>query len=221
MKCILLLSMLSLLSACKVAVKNEQEGSAGKLVTFSPQVVSGEEEKRIQKICHAIAEKSDRIHSYSTRYTFNYAEKSCADESMRPSRDVAVQMEDRGNGYFAFRPETADTFAFTNVETSSSGVLSEICKRPSESAVQINGGRSAQWWTTLIRSAECSSDGDHVCVHVKTGSLVSGNQFRIHTDEWIKFKVTSGRLGMFTERKLISEADCASGYTVERRAKLK
>jgi len=45
--------------------------------------------------------------------------------------------------------------------------------------------------------------------------------YKIHTNEWLKIKITNDNRGFFKERKLISTAACSGKGFIEKRASLK
>jgi hypothetical protein len=189
--------------------------------SFDPQPLSSREQKLIESICSSL-DKKERILDVlvDSKYTFSYSHKGCQDNYFQKDDNVVVSLQNSSGQYF-FKKVNGDTFAF-NFETTKMGAMVEICNNLADlkSPMQtLNSG--AIWFTTSTSSEHCTSDYNHVCIHLRRGSHSAGHNYEPHTDEWIKFKIRGQREGFFVERKLISSADCEDGKKVERRATLK
>lgn len=222
MKHILSLFLLLLVSC----VGNPEEIVAPTVVMrrYEPISVTVEDSERVQSICQALLNKEDLLAmhvSNGTGFTFSYSEKGCRDQNLSTPKLIKTRI-DRSDSNFYFLPVNGYAFSFTEVETTNRGVLAEICQRTSDLVNPIQTSRSgALWFTTFTSNKHCQSDATGICIHLQKGSIVDELNYQIHTEEWIKFKITNNNRGFFTERKLISHVGCGVGQVTEKRASLK
>lgn len=214
-----ILCLLFLMSCEEQKLKTED--SVGDNTQFIQAPLASDDVARLKAICNAVSMKEDQLSVLiSSQYTFSYAEKKCGESSIGAAQDVKVSIE-RPYGNYVFMKESGDNFAFPDVETTSMGVLASICKMSSFVSPITTSSTGALWFTTKSNIKHCSPGSTQYCLHIQKGSLVGNNTYKIHTNEWIKFKLDNPRRGFFVERKLISSASCDSKKTIERRAVLK
>lgn len=191
---------------------------------YEPQVVTIEDSERIQAICRALQSKEDLLSvlvSTGTQYTFIYAEKGCSDAKLSTPKNLVTTIEKSGSDYF-FKTKNNELFAFSDVETTSKGVMAEICQNLSSSLTSpMQTKTGAIWFTTFTSAEHCQADANGLCIHLQRGSAIDNVNYQIHTDEWIKIKLTNEKRGFFIERKIISSANCSGKGTVERTAVLR
>lgn len=219
----LLLPLLVLISCVSESPKTPD--SVGDTVTFQP-VTNIEDNERVKAVCKALANKENILNVLSnsgTEYTYSYNQKNCAEPTLPAAKDIVMKIGRSDNGYI-FKSKNGENFGFADIETSSVGVMSEICKFGGtlESPI-LSGSTGAIWWTTFTASEHCQPGFGTLCVHLQRGNSVNGVRYKIHTNEWIKFKLYDDKEGFFTERKLISSAGCKGmkGGNLEMRATLK
>jgi hypothetical protein len=215
-----ILSSLLILISCVSEKDQKQPQLIGKVERLDPKPIP-DEYRRIEAICSALKEKEQVLSDLiSSQYTFNYSQKNCSDSALSPSEDITVSIQRPYNEY-KFEKLTGGSFAF-NVETFDKGSMTDICANLADlkSPMQTSSSTGI-WFTTFTRPEHCASDYYHTCIEIRKGRHVSGDDYKIYTTEWIKFKIRDGRKGFFTERKLVSSADCSSGREMERRATLK
>lgn len=211
-----------LLSVGCVKENSEIPSSGMEVRRFDPLSVAPEDLSRLKAICDALASKEERLPSLeSSAYTFAYSEKGCNESSPVPEKEMKVSIQKEGTNY-VFRKGLNENFAFSNVETATTGVMAEICSNIHDlrSPLQTSS-KGAVWFTTFARKTDCISDYNSICIHLAKGEYVGDVDYKIHSNEWIKFKVREERTGFFTERKLVSNADCGEGKSIEKRAWLK
>lgn len=218
-----ILSLLTLLTlvAC-VGGGESPSDSVGGTRRLEPISVSVGDTQRIRMVCNALSNKEDQMSVLATSsYTFSYAEKGCSDTNMGNSKDVVTRIQRSGSEYY-FKKTDGELFAFSDVETSTKGIMAEICASVDYlvSPMQTSS-TGAMWFTANANSEECQTDASHVCMLIEKGSVVNGADYRIHTTEWIRFSVGAERRGFFTTRKVTSSAGCKDGKKLERKAILK
>ncbi len=199
----------------------EVTSSTEAVMRYEPLSVPPEDLSRIKAICNALEVKEERLPSLiSSNYVFTYVERSCEASELSAPIELSVAIN-RPESNYIFRRSDGGPFAFPNVETTSSGVMSEICTNLNDlrSPMQTSS-KGAIWFTTFTSTRHCISDYDSMCIHIQKGEYINDLNYRIHTNEWIKFKIRDERVGFFTERKLISSADCGAGKSIEKRVKL-
>lgn len=221
MKSIFLICLIFLFSCVSEPEKNQ--GTVGVVRRFEPLMVTAEDGERILAICRALSSKEDLLNvlvSAGTEYTFSYSEKNCEQAEASGSKTVTAVISKADSGY-VFKTKQGEAFGFSDVETFSRGVMSELCQTTGSlmSPVQTSS-TGALWYTTFTSSEHCQSDQNGICIHLQRGSVLDGVNYKIHTNEWIKFKIANDKRGFFTERKLITSASCSKG-TIERKAVLK
>lgn len=200
-------------------------GDVGDTKIFEPVVIQ-DDGPRAQVICDAIAANEGMLNvlvASNKEYSFTYAQKGCDDESLSESKVVPTRILKNGTSYY-FSPKNGEAFGFSTVETSKDGVMQVLCNQSQilESPVRAApNSKTAIWWTTFTDPVHCQSGFGNICINIQTGTSSDGYNYKIHTSEWIKFKVSDDNQGFFIERKLISKAGCKKGKTLEMRAKLK
>ncbi len=219
----LFLPLIFLLSCVNEPAKTPD--STGNTVRFQP-VTNLEDNERIKAVCKALANKENVLNvlaNSGTEYTYGFAQKNCTDPGLPVAKDVVVKIGRSDNGYI-FKSKNGEAFGFTDIETFSNGVMADICKFGGtlESPI-VSGSTGAVWWTTFTATEHCQSGLGTLCVNLQRGNSIDGVNYKIHTNEWIKFKLFDNNEGFFIERKLISSAGCksAKGGKLEMRATLR
>lgn len=219
----LFLPLLFLLSCVGEPAKTPD--STGDTVTFEP-VTNLEDNERVKAVCKALANKENVLNvlaSSGSEYTYSFSQKNCSDPALPEAKNVVVRIGRSDNNYI-FKSKNGEAFGFTDIETASAGVMADICKFGGTLESPIaTGSTGALWWTTFTASEHCQPGFGTICVHLQRATQASGDQYRIHTNEWIKFKLYDQNEGFFVERKLISSAGCksAKGGKLEMKAILK
>jgi hypothetical protein len=194
-------------------------------VPFQP-ITNIEDNERVKAVCKALANKENVLSTLSnsnTTYTYSFSQKGCNEPAMPAAKDVVVAIRPSGTGY-GFKPTNGESFGFPDIETATEGVMADICKFGGTLESPIRAGSTgATWWTTFSSSEHCTPGFGTLCIYLQRGNSVDGNNYKIHTNEWIKFKLYDNNEGFFTERKLVSSAGCKSAKSgkLEMRAILK
>lgn len=204
--------------------QNQVIGTVDEVKTYEPVMVGFEDGERIKAICRDLSSKEDILNilvNNGTEYTFDYAQKGCEDKEISETKQVVTTIVASGDN-FIFKTKNGEAFGFNNVETSSKGIMAEICKSTGYLMSPMQTSSSgAIWFTSMASSQECKSDINGLCMYIQRGSFVSGTKYQIHTNDWIKFRTTADKKGFFMERKMISSAGCGTGKTIVRKAVLK
>lgn len=202
-------------SETKNAVVGKEYRSLDPVSVDDPMTLS-----RINAICGALLYKESMLNILtSSEYTFAYSQKECSKSAGIP-KNVRVAIQDTGSGYI-FKSLTSDAFGFSNVETANSGLMKEICQNRTALTNPMQTASGAIWFSTTPPNADCESENDAYCIQVERGSHHDGNSYMIHTKEWMKVKIIGTNRGFFTDRKVVSTANCGDGQSMERRAILK
>ncbi len=217
---VLFLSLL-VLAGCggQVIQENEAEGIET-LRTYEPLVPS--DISTVKKICDALSHKGERLSSQiNMPLTFSYAQKDCAEVELPAAKDVRVTIQKPG-AFYVFRKADGELFPFPDVETLDEGAMKTICADLDRITTPFQTSpTSARWFTTATSSANCRAQGEEVCILIESGSVVTGTSYKIHTREWIKFRLTDPKRGFFTERVLRSSGSCEKGSYIQKRAVLR
>lgn len=221
MKRVLFFSLL-ILASC-VDSSEKAPDSVGDVRRFEPLVVSELDTVRLSSICRSLSSKEELLSvlvSTGTEYTFAYNQKGCSESELPTPKSVVTTIA-RPESDYVFKSKNGEGFGFPDVETATRGVMKEICANLSSLMNPIQTSSSgALWFTTITSSEYCKPSEDSLCVHLQRGSIIDDLNYKIHTNEFIKFKVIGANRGFFTERHLISSANCSKG-TLEKRAELK
>jgi hypothetical protein len=223
----LLILPLVMLISCVSDNSKPTEDNVGQLVEFSP-LTSYENNERIKVICQALTRKEDQINELAnsgSKYTFSYTEKGCGVSEFPAAKDIVVKLvrlDPRPDSrWYAFKAISGEVFSFEDVELASQGALADLCNFGATLESPIKTSTGALWWTTYVDSKDCNSGFGNMCIYLQRGTSVDGRMYRIHTNEWIKFKVMGESDGFFLERKLVSTAGCSKGQELVRKAILK
>lgn len=220
-----ILLVLSLFALVACAPAEPIQDTVGDQKYFEP-VINYEDNERVKVICNALSAKEGQLSvlvNSARQYTYSFAQKNCEGTSLPAAKDVPVKISRNGDNFY-FAPKNGEAFGFSNVETTNDGVMKAICNFGGtlESPLKSSPtSKTATWWTTFTDSSQCQPGFGTMCIHLQTGSSSDGYNYKIHTNEWIKFKVLDENEGFFIERKLISSAGCAKKKNLEMRAKLK
>lgn len=218
----LFLPLVLLVSCLPVEEKAEESG----MKKWTQPLVNQEDNMRVQAICDALRAKSSVLNilvSSSKEYKFSFAQKNC-DDSKMPAAKIVPTTITSSNGNFFFTPKNGETFGFKNVETADEGVMETICNYGAtlESPIRPNpSSKIGIWWTTFTDSSKCQAGFGNLCIRIETGTTKDGMNYKINSEEYIKFKVMDQNEGFFIERKLVSTAGCKDGKKLEMRAVLK
>lgn len=213
--------LLALLVSSGCIKSSEETAPAVTTRRFDPISVAPEDQSRLKVICDALASKEERLPTLEgSEYTFALAERGCNEAEPVEEKEIKVTIHREGSHHI-FRRPTGENFAFSNVETATSGVMSVICANIHDlrSPLQTSS-KGAVWFTTFANQRDCASDFNSMCIYLAKGEHVGDVNYRVHSEEWIKFKVRDERSGFFIERRLVGSADCSEGKTMEKRARL-
>lgn len=176
----------------------------------------------INAICGALLYKESVLSVLtSTEYTFSYSQRDCSKTSSAPApKPVKVMIQDTGSAYI-FKPVNGEAFGFSNVETSTSGIMKEICQSRTNGLTNPMQTPAGGLSFSLNPSKnDCKSDSDAICIQIDRGPMIDGRRFAIQTRDWMKIKISGTSRGFFTERKVVSTANCGDGQSMERSASL-
>ena len=221
----ILLLALFILIGCE-GVEEKARDTVGDVRRFDPVELKDSDYKKVHSICMALAAKEDVLNiliSNNAEYSFRYAQKNCSDSKMPEMKDVITTIQGF-DPYYTFEAKNGQHFGFPNVETTSNGIMAEICEKvfqASDIKSPMATRSGAIWFTTVTASEHCKSDSKASCIHIQRGTLKSGYDYKIHTNEWMKVNITGSLRGFFTERKLISSASCDGKKSFEKRAVLR
>lgn len=221
-----LLLALFLIVSCVPEEQETAPDSVGNVRRFAPVAVEGSDLKRIHAVCLALAAKEDILNiliNTAEQYTFQYAQKNCDDRNMPEMKDVVTTIQGF-DPYYTFQTMNNAFFGFPNVETTSNGILAEVCEdvladKKIDSPMTTRTG--AIWFSSNSATQHCRHESDAYCVHIQRGTAINSYDYRIHTNEWMKVQVSGNRRGFFTERKLVSSANCRDKKEFEKRAVLR
>lgn len=204
----LFLPLIFLLSCVNEPAKTPD--STGDTVRFQP-ITNLEDNERIKAVCKALSNKENVLSTLSNsgaEYTYGFSQKNCSEAALPEAKNVVVKIGRSDNGYI-FKPKNGEAFGFTDIETANAGVMADICRFGGtlESPI-VSGATGAVWWTTFTASEQCQPGLGTLCVHLQRGNSIDGANYKIHTNEWIKFKLFDNNEGFFIERKLVSTAGC-------------
>lgn len=190
---------------------------------FNPVAVSGSLKDDIAVICQALINKSNALPGLiGSSFTYSVASKSCEQESLSGTSDVAVVIQ-KPAANFVFKVQSSGLdFVYSDVETTSSGIMGEICSRGDSLTNPFQLSNGSALWLTTGASSECTPGPGQKCIGIDTAS-VQGTGYKVHTREWITFNTNSSlpRVGFFTERTTVSASICGTNQQTQTRAVLK
>lgn len=219
-KILLLVCFITLIS-CKMEDQRMGDSTGGLIELVEGESMQPADAARLTAVCQALSFKSDQLSVMTSQsFVFSYSYKSCDSSKGGVPSMINVTLE-RPYGNYIFEATHGESFPFPDVETDKVGVLARACANIGNltTAYRISE-TGAMWVTTVSDSKRCNPDAGNYCVHLQRGSLEGGSSYRIHTNEWIKFKLTNPRRGFFTERTLVSTASCSNGKSMEKKVVL-
>lgn len=216
MKLTWMIALIALASCGKV----ETDGNVqlGKPKLTAQEKLDATDISRIQSICNALKEKEVGINALlGTDYVFNGFTKGCTDSAFAAMGDATVKLVDQSGYKFV---DGVTPYYFADFETSSSGILGQICNSLTAgfSPILIN---SEYIFFDVDDSTDCTSGGNQQCIRIEKGIKSSETEAKIYTREWIKVKLDQPNLGFWTFKKRISQSSCVDGYYFGRSATLK
>lgn len=224
------MSKILLLALFLVISCNEEKaaapGSVGENKKYEPLELNDADAQKVRTICSALANKEGVLNilvSNGNEYHFKYAQKNCEDSKMPAMKSVVTSIQGF-DPHYSFVPKNGVHFGFQNVETTSNGIMAEICDevfdgRELKSPMTVRSG--AIWFSTTTADEHCKSESKEYCIQIQRGNSSGNNYYKIHTNEWMKVALTGKNKGFFTERKLISSASCPDKKKFEKKAILK
>lgn len=221
MKFITVLSLSILFSACgKYEYENSADFNSSK--ELSPVTLNSDDSKKLRDICDTLSQKEQTISSMAgNKYVFTDTRKNCTDSGFLPIGESNVTLTNQG-GSIKFTEGVGNTlYYFPDVETRSEGVMKEICDQTNFES-PIRGSDNSLLYFSLrdISPADCQQTTGQTCVQIEKG-IVDGSKGKIHTREWLRFKLDQPLLGFWTYRKLTSNGGCLEGSYFGRTATLK
>ncbi len=221
MKTTLILLLLFSVSCGKVDMKTG--GGVGQIRSIQPQQISVGEHLVFDSICAGLTKKAQRFaSSLPSSLTFDVQEKDCDGKTITFGSQQ-VRVEGSSGSYTFARQDSGGSFIFPNAETTSSGVMKEVCEG-AQSMPLINEGEARWVSTTGFSSSECPSASGEQCVLIETASKQgTGDSYRVHTREVVRFNVNanSGKHGYFMYRKKFADSNCDEGDNTEASASLR
>lgn len=222
MKRFLLLPLL-VLSSC-VSETQKPSDTVGATRVYQESLSTVEDQERLREICLAMERKESELPILvNSQYKFSYSRKGCNDTALPAEKIIVTTLKRSGMTYF-FEGNDGQEFGFGQVETTTEGVMRQVCKFGGVSSSPVRESETsatAVWWSTFTSGEHCKPGFGTLCIHLQTGKTRDGINYAINSNEWIKFKIQDQNDGFFIERKLISSAGCKDGKELEIRAVLK
>lgn len=212
-----------LMAACGRMETISNASKVGELKSYSTTTPLTVDVNNVRSICTAFNTKSSTI---TTGVTLNFGvvDKGCAETPVNTS-SANVEIQSTGSGFRFVNTATSSAFIFPEVETSTSGLLAEFCQSLNSTSTFknpiINGANSTYISTSGVNPADCPTVSGEVCVLVEKGVL-EGTMYRIHTKEVMRVRTATnaGRIGYFTYRKKVAQAQCSVNESIRLEATL-
>lgn len=216
-KTLSLVLTLGFLVSCTEEQAPTPKSNLGSIREFLQTPVSGNE---FAYLCDKLEQKEGRLPSLSTaqvEYNFSYAQKNCADSQLGPASEVAVTIDQLGGNYF-FRPVGNASFGFKEIETSTEGIMKEICANVRALVNPLMTGSSSAIWFRRVNEGDCRTDKNNICIKFEKGVIDNYNRYAIHTEEMIQFSLSGNTAGFFVKRYLNTVGNCGKGQSIQRHA---
>lgn len=223
----LALLFIAVLSASCGKIEGIKGGSnLGQVRELQVSAISTGEALLYDRICQALTRKADKLETaLPNSLSFDVVEKDCDKIQVLGAGAQPVRVEKTGTGEFQFRRQDSNAlFVFPSVETTSFGLMKEICAGATQ--LPVVSGDSAKWVYTADPSNEdCPVKSNEVCLTFERGSKEPNttNSYRVHTREFIRFNVelNGGKYGYYTHRKAFSTNNCDPGKFTETAVELR
>lgn len=212
-------------AACgKYEVATKQNSSVGEIKSTTAQSLSGAEQTLLSQMCVSLSSKTTTLSSaIGSVFKFGTTVTDCSGD-VASSGDVETYITGSGGTYSFKRRSDNSDFFFPNVETSSSGLLSEICSNLGNATNGFSSGQEITFFKARdILSTDCAPVTGEVCLYIEKGTSQGNDTVKIHTKEWIRVRTSSnqGKIGFFTFRKKVSQSYCGQNQVLIQTATLK
>jgi hypothetical protein len=176
---------------------------------LSPSEVSSDTRATVVSICNALVQKESILSTaLSTSHTFLTSQTDCQGNNISTG-NVNVTIQSNGQAYL-FRKSDGGDFIFPNVETSTSGILADVCANVSNLTNPIVGQTEVTYFrTTGIDPRDCTILTGESCIQVEKAFVQDGNAV-VHTRDTLRIRINSnqGRIGFFTQRNKVTKSFC-------------
>ena len=201
------------------------DAGLGGVKSTNPVTVEGDDLRKIQSICDALAKKN-AASLVNTVAVFDYSKRNCAEKNLSKPASVTTTIAGQFDNYKFIQSNGVSPY-FSDIETLNKGLMANICASLNQeggvkSPIKENG--SYLYFTTRgINADQCSAGGDEVCILLERGNEFSEGQVGLHTRDWVRFNLDErqGRVGFFTMRRQVTSGPCAVDETQETVAFLK
>lgn len=215
------LSLLAL-SCGKIDLSTSSSG-IGTVKQLQTASISTGDHLVFDSICQALVQKGQKLSlSQPSGMTFDVVQKDCDGNNV--VFDSQVVRVENSSGYRFVNQTTNAAFVFPEVETSTSGIMKEICGGASSLPI-ISGSEAKTVSASGLSSADCPTASGERCLVVEYGTKVEGttNSYKIYKKEFVRFNTvtTSGKYGYFTYRKSFSGSVCDQNKSVESQVTLR
>lgn len=222
MKALLLVLAIGAVSCGKYDKMTSKNGSVGSFKSISPVSFTQPEQATLTNVCNALAQKAQNLAaSAGSPFSFQAQQTDC-EGNVVSSGLVSVTLQSTGSGYVFKKPDGSE-FIFPEVETNSSGMLSQICPALFNARNPLQTGSEYVFVSTTVDTAQCVPASGEVCVQVDKATLTNG-QAQVHTSEIMRVRVQSNNnslIGFFTLRKKFTRAYCGDNEAISLQATLK
>ncbi len=201
-------------------IKTNAGAGIGEVRALNPVAISTTDNLVFDSICSALTKKSQKLSSaLPNALSFDVQEKDCEGKNVTFATQQVRVENNSSEGYQLRRQDTSGLFVFPAVETQDKGIMQAICSGTATALPAMRSTDEAMWISTAgYSSTDCPSASGEVCILVEYGAREgTGNSFRIHTRDFVRFNLqsTSGKYGYFTHRKSFSENNCERGKNTE------
>ncbi len=220
MKILSIIGLFLLVSCGAPTPSNEASGGSSR---YAPQPLTTDQMAVLSNICSAVDDKTARLDGVNgSELVFSYKADNCDSIPSIKVHDITVTVDSsrdaNGNENYSFK--TSESFAFKEIETTTTGVVSKMCANVHD--ISANGGKDAilldtaglkALWFSATSSSECQPDDTHQCLSLVYGYKNASGDYDHATRETLKFDMHDKR-GYFISRVKRSSIGCKTGESI-------
>lgn len=207
-------------SACSVKVSppSGEETKPGTERNFFPQTVdeitNPSLKGKLSNLCDALEEKEQSLDDYEAERSVlgaTYQETDCDGKALAlTNHEVMVT---RDGGAYIFQNAKRD-FPLTEIETTQSGVMKEICRNIAtleNPMLAAPGSKTAIEFELKNGITECPSNSQNTCLLILKGKVSeTGQRYVVSESTLVSFEtVRGGRIGFYSYKSVSSYGTCS------------
>lgn len=205
-------------------VSSDRVGDIRQVITDDLSPATRLDRENMVKVCNALAKKEAiLLTALNSNHTFSTFQSDCEGNIMSSGNVTVVLQRGLSEEFVYKRTSDGLDFIFPTLETTKSGVVSDICQNISNLTNPVKADSNITYFSTSgISGSDCAQATGEICVRVEQAFL-QGTTATVHTKEWLRVRVSSPDnkyIGFVTERKKVTQSFCGQDEALTFKASL-